>query len=518
VKRFKLPITFLLFLFALDGILFRYLLWEIPNETAFDTEPHYNYLYRERKLARNKPDEEFRVIVSGSSLAIYSILEKRLEALLNRSLHDRLPAGKTVVRVYLLAHQGQNTMNLLSALDPFQEVKADLVIHPVNMVDFRLERPIVLGNIDALSRKEGEKRSEAVRRFSRAVLDSPEFRIIAPRGVLRHFHDSLTANETGSMIASFLLSSYRFKQIFQTPIRLFFANHFGKGHSYLHYAGIPIDGINWRGYTSPRFRLHWNAVLERTGLELEAPVQLFQSESEPPHLVYRKGGCDAKEAGRIDLKKGWQTVRFSGVRVGELLCVTVDPSFEAEQFAERIAVRIGRNAGVDLFSGKAFFREKRREDDLYLHYSAEEYRRSFEKRVLRFDRAGMAYLAALKRAKEEWAKRRFDPGLPVMQAFAEWRRGVSGCSPIVVVHSPENPISREWYSRSKWYEDFVRFLSCKDERCAFHDAASLLKENYFYDYHHLSYYGAEKFTDRVAEWVEQLPESFTEGRSCAPGR
>jgi hypothetical protein len=513
VKRYSFLLYFLAILFILDAFLFRFLIWRIPNESAFDTEPHYSYLYRAKLLARDRPDEEFRVIVTGSSIAVYSVLEQRLESMLNSpDFLRRLPEGKRYVKVYVLAHQGQNSVLLLSALDTVQEAKPDLVIHPLNMVDFRIERPIALGIMDDLAA--AQRRQAAMRTYARDLLSFPEMRVTGPDGKLQFFSEYMSPDDWSQSLMSVLFASYRYRDVAAVPFRLMLQNRMGRGHSFLHYAGIPVIGLTKRGLTATEFEMVWNEVLSERGLEFEAPPELFASAVKPV-LAISRGGCPSAPSSRIasiPLKRGWQNEPLDGVAPGERLCFRVTPGYYSGMFDDRYGIRLARNTGSVDYDSHAFYREKRREDDLYRGYTPGQYRDSFDKRVLS-NQAGLEYARMIRRAKLEWARREFDSELPPFHALTVWREKISACAPLIVVNSPENPISLSWYGDSKWYDGYLRFLSC-DGACRWEDAKNLLKEGDFYDYHHLGYYGAEIFTDFLGERLRARPEGLTEGRHC----
>ncbi len=264
-------------------------------------------------------------------------------------------------------------------------------------------------------------------------------------------------------------------------------------------------GIRHPGWTGVRFDLVLTDVLVREGLWLEAPPALIEQAARTgtePRLRLRLARGGQENASSLVLKPGWQRVwPPPGARVGDLVALQVEPGWWSEDLADTLGVRLSAAAGQGDFARRG--RERRREDILYASYSDAEYRASFEKRIRNFDRAGMEYLHSLEQARREWAPHAFDEELPAARALAVWagRMRAAGV-PVVFVLAPENPLARELYANSRWYNGFgefiVRLASGPD---AAFDARALLPAQAFYDHHHLTYSGAEAFTDWLAERI-----------------
>ena len=179
---------------------------------------------------------------------------------------------------------------------------------------------------------------------------------------------------------------------------------------------------------------------------------------------------------------------------------SVFSSFEDEP----LGVRLARNTGRSEYRSSG--RELRREDERYLRMTAEEYDASFARRILKFDRAGMQYLHALEMAKRIWSVRNFDGELPAARGFEEFRNKLakSGVR-LLVINSPENPISLAWYGDSVWYRSYLEFLKNGPGRLySFSSEERSLRRQLFYDYHHLSFYGAREFTARLSRTVASI--------------
>ena len=520
ISRALFLISFVVFLFALDALVFRFLIWKIPNETAWESEPLYNFEYHLRKLENDKADNEFRVLVIGSSIATYSVLPERLEKKL-RSF-KMIPEIKDNLRVRLSAHQGATTMNMLASIDRFIKSEPDIVVLPLNMVDFRLERPIVLR---LMNRLKGKGRGNALIEIERDLLVRSEFRMFSPAGLLKRYRDSLNLDERAGALLAWMFCSFRYRGIAKIPVQKFFSNRFSRGHSYLHYAGIPVglDNVTYRGRTGKYFRIKITRPLIEKGLEIQAPKELFVTDpdiknNELPSLkirIFRSGSradCTFKSSQgllkewSVNLRRGWQNIDIpEQTGYGGILCGELNRLYYSEIKGTGLGLRLARNTGLYPPQDKSLQREIRREDLLYKNYTDEQYRQSFNKRILRFNRAGMEYLHSLMLAKQQWGAQSFDEGLPTMRAFARLRASFQKAGiPLIVINSPENPLSLKWYERSRWYNDFMKFLARSDNNYYFYDSHNIMTVQYFSDYHHLTYFGAERFTDILAGQIRDV--------------
>ncbi|MDH5655684.1 MAG: hypothetical protein OEZ34_07240 [Spirochaetia bacterium] len=498
-ENLKFLLFFAASLFLLDAAFSRYLAWVFPNETAWGAEPHYNYEYRIRQIKRNRTSEDFLILIAGSSIAEYSINEEHLASLLNQETFlEKLPSGKTRVVVSLLTHQGQNSVNLLSTADRILSLEPDLVIHPVNMIEFRLERPLVLGNLHDLDQT-GERKKNALDAFARSVVETEELKLLGPYGLLKYFSGYLTFDEKIRTMMSCLFATYRYRNILHVPFARYYKNRFGKKHSYHYYTGADVGGggVNHNGHIGTEIEIQWNEIYQREGFEIQIYPQMITSST--VYLEYSRG-CSGAYI-RKNLKPGWQKLFFEGISAGEIICMKIHPGIYSDFFADTLGGRLSDNSGTGP-SRHSWVRKLRREDDLYLQYTSSEYRASFEKRLMRFDRAGMAYLQAIMQSKKEMAKRQFDPEYPVFQAYFEWKKIVSENAPLLIVNAPENPIALSWYAGTDWYRGYLNFLACGElPNFQMYDESSGYPEQLFYDFHHMSWYGAEKFTERISRMI-----------------
>lgn len=492
---------------ALDLIFFRLLVWTVPNETAWDTAPLYSYEHRLRELERS-PAGVSRVVVVGSSIAQYAVLPEVLAAAIAdapnragalRASHSAAAGAREFdpsPKVSILAFQGQHPLHLRVGVRRLIALRPDLVILPVGFVDFRPERPLVLGLADDL--RDPERRAAARRLLRQDLVRDHRLRLIAPAVWLREYGADLDREAYAAGLFATLFASYRYRGVLGEPLRGLFANRFSRGRHYHHYAGLPVGGGNvfHRGWTGTEFRLRWNEVLATDGLWLEAPPELIAAaQAGPSRLTVAFAGTRRT----LPLASGWQRIDLPSARVGDEIEFEVEPGWESPLLDGRLGVRLAARAGRVRFERRG--REVRREDLLYPAYTEGEYRRSFERRMRRFDRAGMEYLQSLEQARRYWAARAFDPGLPACEALDAWARELRRAGvPVLLVIAPENPLSVALYGDSAWYGGFRDFLRGLPVR-GLVDARDWLRMQDFYDHHHPGYFGAQEFSRRLGRRI-----------------
>ena len=519
---------------VLDIILFRFVLWRLPNETAWESEPLYSFEYRllalERSWRRPAGDGVTRVLVAGSSIAAYGVLPDILARELERPSDTGTMRGAAVranrsFDVALLGRQGLHWVELRVLARRLAALRPDVLIVPTNMVDFRLERALALFRRDDLLSADANRRAEALAVLGRDEYSRQEVRLHAPMAALACCFFRMSGDQRADTIMSTMSAAFRFRAVWRKPLRMLYRNRFARGHSYLHYAGASVGSgnVTHRGRTGAEFLLSVSAQLMAAGLEFEAPPQLF-ARAEPVFLrlrVWSEKAHRSAPAGRspscptsspraalsVRLRRGWQNVPLRQlVRKGDVLCGSISRSWWSELDADFLGLRLARNTGTGPRTGQDAHRPLRREDERYRDYSDEAYRSSFSERIMRFSRPGAEYLHALHRTRLFLREQAFDEALPSAQALAEFRREVTGSGiRLLLVNAPENPLSRKLYADSRWYREYTAFLKRPPEgapgRFAFLDAGDLLEMQMFYDTHHLSYYGAERFSRHLARHI-----------------
>lgn len=442
---------------------------------------------------RDKPADEFRVVIAGSSLGLYGLLPSHIEEELNQS--GAFPGKR--VRVFLVGHQGMHGVELAALTQRYLALKPDVVILPMNMVDLRLERPILMG---LMGRLRGPERPDALRTLYQDLLEMYGVLQVAGMGAYTEYGDYLNGQLKARAGLRGMCEAYRLKGFVAEPLWTLYDNRFSRGRSYQNYAGLPVFAgadsrelaVSQRGAVIPDFRIEASEALLRDGLHLEM---------QPDEATVELEGPAGKNV--LRLKRGWRTLAIKGLATpGQMIRVRITPGVYDEQHADTYGARLARNTGLAV-PARNGERLPRREDSLYESLSDEAYKKSFRARNLQFDRPGWAYMKALYEAKSVWALNSFDSGLPALDGLDRFRKRVSreGVH-LFLYNAPENPLTLDLYSRSEFYKDYRTFLgSFAEPGYHFMDLSNLLPMQKFYDYHHLTYGGAAIASNRVADWI-----------------
>ncbi len=511
----RLMVIFLAVFFLADALLFRVLLWRLPEESAWGEAPHFHFERSLREAERSAGSQAGPLlVVAGSSLALYSTLPVDLE----NDLRSRL---KRDWRVLVLAHQGMTPVHLELYLDRILALKPALVVLPTNHVDYRLEQPILNEQMAALYDGDARARNAAIDSLWRGMLSVRELRELAPWPLVRRQCFRLGLQTCSQALMAGLSGAYRYRFLARNHISQLLENRFSSGRSYHSFAGGEIggEGVGERGWSGRRFTVAVTEHMLSDGLRLEAPSQLHEGFPPPALQISASRGGQVLALWQHRLAQGWNRIELPAeIAPGDRLDVTVNRGWHSLDCACEVGVRLTRNAGLERASSRPRQRSLRREDIIYLQLNDLEYRASFAERLLRFDRVGMQYLHSLKISKETWAVRGFDRELPAAAAFGRIRQRLASAGVrSVVVNSPENPISLDWYGDSSWYRGWLQFLACPASEqggCLFLDYSRMLPMQKFYDHHHLSYFGARDFTARLAEAIIQ----WESGQHGGPGQ
>ncbi len=542
-KRARAVLVAVLAFLLVDGLFFRLLVWRLPNETAWESEPLYSFEYRFRAAERARVTSPVpRVLILGSSLAAYGFLPDVVSSRLGERAARTDPVGPgpagdqehdprvaSAAEVILLGRQGLHWVEMRALVDRFLALRPDIIVVPTNMVDFRLERPAVLGLWPELDATESGRVERALAALARDEYGRPPLRLHAPWQTLRCCSQHLDGDGRAEALLASLVAAFRFRSVWRTPIARFLSNRLGRERSYLFYAGVSVgeDGVTHRGRTARRFLLPVTARLWERGLEVEAPAQMFDGRA-PVRLTVRlwRGRpahvpklCPDKSPKRVEvvnLRRGWQKISLRAwAEPGDLLCAEVDRLWWSDVEGDRLGLRLARNTGVGPQTNLDKRRPLRREDDLYLRSSDDEYRRSYSERMMRFERPAARYLHDLHQTRLRLRDRRFSDRLPGPQALAAFRKRVLEAGVrLLILNAPENPLSRGLYDGSAWYAGYLSFLggSGSQDSYRFVDARSLFRMQLFYDTHHLSYYGAQEFSRWLAD---ELPPNWLQAKRAS---
>ena len=492
------------FLCVLEFAFFRNGLWRLPDESAWAGEAHYHFEHNLQQIERRREVGEFRVIVVGSSVALYSVLPAELE----HGLQSHLRSGR--LRLHMLAHQGMTPLHLRTFLSRVLATGPDLIIYPVNPIDLQLERPVLEGWMQGLYGGDEQTRAGTLAAYESYLVSQPEFKEIAPFSHMRYYWRNLHRSLLAQDLVAGLVASYRYRDFASTAIGMILENRLTRGRSYLYYAGVPVSGgnVTARGWTGREFVLPFTSAFREQGLLLEAPLELHETcraRGIAPRISLEV--CKRQEHA---LAEGWQAISIPGR--GPLIKATLSCTFYSQEEATELGVRLTRNAGRSWPEPRSDERTPRSTDYLYASLDEAGYRHSFEERLLHFERPGLQYLPSVQIARGVWAGRDFDAELPAavaLQGIVD-RLQEAGV-PLLLVNSPENPLSMQWHGSGRWYRTYQQFLGTLAEQAPgpgqLLDLGQAFRMQDFYDYHHLTYGGAHVFSEKLehslADWLER---------------
>ncbi|TGL55636.1 hypothetical protein EHQ59_04300 [Leptospira kemamanensis] len=501
-KRIGILLCFLVFLFAVDFLWFRKLQFLVPNESPWNTNHFFNFLYEYERI-RSLPKIKKRIIIVGSSVAYYSIDANRLE----NTLREKYSLD---VDVFYLAYAGNSPLYVYLLLHWLGPLQPDLVVYPVNFIDYRLHRTYILfpeGRNDAVD--ESVMVQDAL-----TFTEAPQSLWVFPWETLMEVGSEMDWETWSRYVVSSTFTFYRYKDIYEQNLQNLIQHRWGRNTSYHSYMGVFIpEGVNGLGWTGKQFTFLPTKKMQEKGIWLEVTPYLLAGS--PCKLTFR----NEKREQVVNLKETrWTNVRLDPNFFQDNLPITA--TLERVWFAHEasgayldyhwdpMGVRLEQTFGLEEpKSGVQYKREPRTEDFRYNGMDDKTYTRYFYYRLLEGleKRPGIGYLVALKLAKERIAKEEFRPlfHFRYLAKIADHfrKRNVS----FLLINNPENPISLAWYEDSKWYKDHLDYLkSLESGSVHFWDIHGVLPMQGFSDFHHFTYVGMEQMNSIYAERIGNL--------------
>lgn len=147
-KNLPLLAVGILFLFVLDFVFFRTLIWVVPNESPWSTNHFYNFLYEYFTL-RKKQKRSPRILIVGSSIAHYSFDREAFR----KDVFEQ--TGKDM-EVEFLSYAGMTPLDVWLCREKIKELSPDFVVFPLNFIDWRLHRAY---SLDPTNRNDTDRKS-----------------------------------------------------------------------------------------------------------------------------------------------------------------------------------------------------------------------------------------------------------------------------------------------------------------------------------------------------------------------
>lgn len=509
--------------FLLDAFFFRYLLWKLPNEFAWNAHHFYNFLYETKKV-QIKEKTKPRIFIVGSSIAYYSIDKELLE---NEIL---LRSGKEVDVEYF-SYAGNSPLYTYLFLDTLLGMEPDLVVYPVNFIDFRLHRAFVdnphlnLENMD----------EDILIRDAVTEVEAPQAKYIFPWETLTEFWEYLDWERRGQLFIAGLWKFYGYKDIYWKALETLYNHRFGRNSSYHAYSGVQIpERVNSLGWTGASFSFQVTEKIRQEGFWIEVVPEILKDKPLEVKIQFTSefdssgskenpidSGVEASHSKHsqkvLYATPGWKKIildpQFFSHSPHPYLKVELSQvwySYEAEGFLkdyhrDPMGVRLTQIFGLDSpKQNRQYIREERLEDLRYVDMDDESYREYFFYRLLEdlHLRPGIRYLYEIAEAKKKLSREKFRPILHFEYLKKSTEVLKDNNIPILLINNPENPISLDWYGESEWYADYLQYLrSMESRQVRFLDWKGALKMQDFSDFHHFTYPGMVKMNSVYAKEI-----------------
>lgn len=491
IANLKFMFLFLLSLVVMDRFFFGFVLWKMPNESPWGTNHFFNFVYEYKQIQSN-PSKEPVLLVVGSSIGYYSIDRKMMQDYLFQK------TGKKY-KIEYFSYAGMTPLDAHLTLDAIIQFKPELIVYPINFIDFRLYRAYSLDPSSTNFSMDDNRLVLDALNF----VDAPQSKYAFPDSALLEFYNILPIEKSAEYLASILFLFYRYREIYLQNISNYYNHRFGKNISYHGYAGVQItEGINSLGWTGKKFSFQPLDYMSKEGFYIQLVPEIFSKGELEVNITNLSGKSQQLKFHKPE----WVRVQLKPEFIQDGSTVTLELSntwlpYQAKEdrfdhSRDSLGVRLQQTFGLEKpLSNMQYVREYRMEDGRYITMDDSNYREYFYYRLLADleTRPGIVYLHALKDAKERLTKEKFRPTIhyQYLKKFSKETEKLG--IPLLIINNPENPLSLEWYENSNWYKEQLEFLlSLETKLTKVKDMHSLLKMQDFSDFHHLTYFGMEK--------------------------
>jgi hypothetical protein len=502
-KKFYIISIFIGIVF-IDRLCFDFLYWQIPNESPWGENYFYNYEFEKRRKFPNNQNKN--ILIIGSSVAKYSINPNLLENSLN--------AKGLKANVKILSHAGFTPLDAFAQRKEFKNFQPDLIIYPVNYIDFRIFKFNELFGNKIISDIEERLLIKDQLKF----ITAPQSKHSYPIEVLLDFREYLTLEEKSQFLLSGFLYSYRYREFLGNNIKYYLDHRFSRNTSYYNYQGIQFpERVSSLGWTGEKITFQVNPTMVKNGFYIQVVPELLL---EGPLKIELKCNEDLQEFEFRTI--GWQLIKpninFDN-KITTMKLSNVWFPFKAkedrfdyskEAFGVRLSALFGKVSPDPL---QYLIREERSEDLRFENMDLSQYEEYFYYRLLsdKEIRPGLLTLHIYKDSKNSMKDMQFQPYFQFryLREFVDYMS--KNKVKILLVHSPENLISLNWYKNTKYYNDFMNyFYSLKNDQVLVEDFVDKLDPQDFSDYHHLTYKGMEKmipiYTEKILQEFQDASE------------
>jgi hypothetical protein len=479
----------------LDYLIFNKLLFSIPNEMEWDTSHWYNFAYASREA--KQPVDGKKVIITGSSVALYSVLPDQMFPSENKKIHPQF-----------YSHVALAPTDLYYYKEDIAKANPDLVVYLLNFADLQWEY---------ISIKNGEFVFDEAR-WLNEYSDRYPARTNYPTEFLSDYFSKLNKKQIAKLAAKSLLYVNRYRHFAFDSVETWFDNHLRSGRSFQKYNGsIPKEGVWSKGWTGPQATLHCN--FNRTfddsifTLKKNTVIKVTVYSASKPDISHNKESIIPVASTVLNFdKSGWNA--FSWDRVSGLAGVSsAEVKLEVLEgmgtATEANLYKYGKDfpVGVRLshyfcktpaFTNKSYSRDSYIDEKRFTEMNSIQYDEDYFLRIL--DHAGerpeLGRLHTLYNKKREIKDLTFKPWFEYNQILRVSRYFKEKNIPFVIVMSPENPLESSAYVDGKWFNGMLTHLKeslRQNQQKLINHTLIIGKKQSFFDPHHLTYDGAESF-------------------------
>ncbi|MCB1158911.1 MAG: hypothetical protein H7A25_20310 [Leptospiraceae bacterium] len=486
MKNLLKIIFFFFVIYAIDNIIFDYVIWRLPNESPWNTNHFFNFIYEYKRIKRVREQKPLILLV-GSSIAHFSLDRKLLEDYIFRK------TGRQY-RIEFLSYAGMVPIDSYLLFSEINALNPELILYPINFIDYKLHRAyLVAPGLNNETAPFPLMIQDALR-----YVEAPQSKFAFPLKTLTEFYSILGMEENAQYLASGLFSFYRYREIFAKNLIHLYNHRFGKNTSYHGYMGVQIpERVDSLGWTGKVFSFLPKSYMFRDGFYIQVVPEILKNGA-------LEISFEGKEGNVYKLrftKSGWKRVvlptslknHTSYIRA-ELSSTWVPYKASGSLFDysyDEMGVRLQQTFGTEIARrGLQYKREERKEDLRYKNMTENEYKKYFTFRLLKDPerRPGIAYLYDIYTAKKRLNKEKFKPTIHFHYLKEFIKKAKGNNRNMLLINNPENPVSLEWYESSDWYKGHLQFLeSLEGDSVRFVDFHRKLPMQAFSDFHHITY-------------------------------
>ena len=485
-------VAFCSLLIFLDWFVFSFLFLKIPNELEWDTSPWYNFLQKKENLKFTK--DKKGVLVTGSSVALYSYLPQRVD--------EELEKSGVKIHSDFFGHVAMSPTDLYYYADEMISKKPDLILYLINPGDLQMDHFPKVGDSFGEYSEEGRIHAYASRH--------PVKFYYPLRFLFDHF-STLKKAEILPLLTKTMLYVNRYRSFLFDPIDAYLERHTRSGTSYHNYTGATLTPIQWRkGWTDQKFQV---------SCELKAKSQFSETVFIPEkdtEVIISNGANELYK--NSFFKTGWQKIQFQipeklqadkidlMFQIGKTVSAkTIDKKLYGREYF--YGIRLPQNLCKQSIERDISFTRIDSKDDQVLqemtdseyaqdyfekmYKDADKYAESQRKIPVRPEVQRLYHLHLVKEFLNKKGRYRWSEFAMLEKAAAKFKQANI---PFVIVNNPENPLELNLYKDSEWYKDYLHFYSeLSNHSVKFYDHKESVPEvQDFIDSHHLTYRGSEQ--------------------------